>query len=319
MATNDAYICEQCSRGDITSPGSSWCSECEEILCTPCNRIHLLDVSNAIPQLAKTFDSIIKTRQKNIEAVNSQETVIKESIVKLKADLLKDVDLLEKSLLYDLCILREETIAKIDESVNEVSEINDKWSKIKEELDFNIEYGSNSQLFILAEKIKHKLTETEVKLLDMLSKMVNIDIKYCVKEDFSNIISNLSAIKTEYSQCGICHSTQMQERAQFVPAMLSLKLVNVIDLKEHGITSITGVEIVQTNRLLCCCYYSNKLFKYTDDGTYLKERSFDTRPYQIASTPTHNQVAVTMPDSKCILIIDIDSLMSIRLLTTCKT
>lgn len=35
------------------------------------------DVSNAIPELAKTLDAIIKTRQKNIEAINSQETVIK--------------------------------------------------------------------------------------------------------------------------------------------------------------------------------------------------------------------------------------------------
>lgn len=114
---------------------------------------------------------------------------------------MKDVDLLEKSLLYGLCILREETITKLDESVNEVSEIN-KWSKIKEELYFNIEYGSDRQLFILAGKIKHKLTETEKKLLDMLSKLVNIDIKYCVKEDMSNMILNLSVIKTEYSQCG---------------------------------------------------------------------------------------------------------------------
>lgn len=80
------------------------------------------DVSKAISELSKIFDSIIKTRKKNLEAVNCQEVVhvTKESIVKLKADLLKDVDFLEKSLLKDLSNLHEETISELDASVNEV-------------------------------------------------------------------------------------------------------------------------------------------------------------------------------------------------------
>lgn len=139
------------------------------------------DVSKAISELSKTFETIVKTRKKNIEIVHCQEAVIKESIVKLKADLLRDVDLLEKSLLYDLTILREETISELDANVNEVSEMNDNWSQIKEELDFNMEYGSNSRIFILAEKIKQKLTENEIKLQDMLTKMENVDIKYNCK------------------------------------------------------------------------------------------------------------------------------------------
>lgn len=114
----------------------------------------------------------------------------------------------------------------------------------------------------------------------------------------SNTIANIAAIKTENTQCGIRHSTQMQEKAQFVPAVLSFKLVNPIDLKHHGITSITEIEVIQPNELLLCCYHSKKVFKYTDDGTFLKQRSLDTRPYQISSTPTHDQVAVAMPDSK---------------------
>ncbi|VDI35388.1 Hypothetical predicted protein [Mytilus galloprovincialis] len=267
MATHDQIVCGQCSRGDVVSPGSSWCSECEEILCTPCNRIHRLvkvtqyhhladlhepsfiqkesfmnipfcdkhvnknidlycmfhdvvccrtcvleshrpcenvqevedvsgsikssalveDVSKAVSELSKTFESIIKTRKKNLEAVNCQESVIKESIVKLKADLLKDVDLLEKSLLKDLSNFHEKTISKLDASVNEFSEMNDTWSKIKEELKFNMEYGSNSRIFILAEKIKHKLPETEMKLPDILSKIVNVNIKYCVKKKIYQI------------------------------------------------------------------------------------------------------------------------------------
>lgn len=40
MASDDQLFCDQCSRDDTVSSGYSRCSDCEEILCAPCDKVH---------------------------------------------------------------------------------------------------------------------------------------------------------------------------------------------------------------------------------------------------------------------------------------
>ncbi|VDI71393.1 Hypothetical predicted protein [Mytilus galloprovincialis] len=398
MASGDQLFCDPCSRGDTVSSGYSRCSDCEEILCAPCDKAHRIskltlshyitniqdltripkepniqlrfcdnhpeknidfycvfhdaiccqtcileshraceqisliddvcdgikssalveDVSKAVSSLLRTYDSVIENRKTNKELIYSQETIIKESIVKLKQCLLEHVDTLEQSLLADLTKLKEETVKQLDAEITESKLMSENWQKTKLEFDFNVKHGSNSQLFRLVEKLKNQISEEERKLQDKLANTLNVDVKYVVREDSSNIISALAAISLENQSCSIEHVSQMQKNAQFVPSMLSLTLDTSIDLSSHGISSISGIEVTSDNKLLLCSYIAKEILQYNDDGTLLKKKALNTNPYQIQIMPNDTQAAVTMPFKSGILIIDSSSLASIREIDTEK-
>lgn len=398
MASDDQLFCDPCSRGDTVSSGYSRCSDCEEILCAPCDKAHRIskltlshyitsiqdlsripkepniqlrlcdnhpeknidfycvfhdavccqacileshraceqisliddvcggikssalveDVSKAVSSLLRTYDSVIENRKTNKELIYSQETIIIESIVKLKQCLLEHVDSLEKSLLSNLAKLKDETVSQLDAEISESIYLSENWQKTKIEFDFNVKHGSNSQLFRLVEKLKNQISEEERKLQDKLANTLNVDLKYVVQEDSSDIISVLAAISIENQSCNIEHVSQLQQKAQFVPTMLSLTLDTTIDLSSHGNSSISGIEVTSDNKLLLCSYLAKEILQYNDDGTFIKKKALNTKPYQIKIMPNDSQAAVTMPAQYAILLFDAATLLSIREIDTEK-
>lgn len=398
MASDDQLFCDPCSRDGTVSSGYSRCSDCEEILCSPCDKAHRInkltlshyitniqdllcipketkiqlrfcdthweklvdfycvchdvvccqkcileshlgceqisliddvsdaiksstlveDVSKAVSSLLRTFDSVIENRKTNKESIYSQETTIKASIVKLKQCLLQHVDTLEKSLLSNLTKLKAETLKQLDTEITEYKSVSKNWQKSKLEFDFNMKHGSNSQLFRLVEKLKNQISEQEKKLQDKLTQTFNIDLKYVVQKNSSNIISALAAIQIENQPCNIDHASQLQNKAQFVPTMLSFTLETTIDLSSHGNSSISGIDVTYDNKLLLCDFNGKKILLYNEDGTFIRKRDLDdnSHPYQVKIMPYHTEAAVMMPFMSTILIIDVTSLSSVRKINT---
>ncbi|XP_052073241.1 uncharacterized protein LOC127711286 [Mytilus californianus] len=276
------------------------------------------DVSKAVSSLLRTFDSVKENRKNNKESIYSQETMCKTSIVKLKQCLLQHVDSLEQSLFSNLAKLKDETLSQLDAEITEANAMNEYMQKTKQDLDFIMKHGSNSQLFRLVEKSKNKISEVEARLQDNLIKTTNVALKYIVKEDLSNIISALSSITIQNQPCDIEHISQLQKKAQFVPAVLSLTFNEPIYLALHETGSISGIELTSNNVLLLCSYFANTILQYNDDGTFIQKKDLDNRPYQIKIMPNNEQAAVTMPLKSSILIIDAVSLSSIREINTEK-
>ncbi|CAG2185949.1 unnamed protein product [Mytilus edulis] len=202
------------------------------------------DASKAVSSLLKTFQSVIENRNSNKESVFLQEPIIKTSIAKLKQDLLQHVESLEKSLLSELSKLKSEAASQLDTDLAKTKSKSKRWQKIKQELDFNIEHGSNNQLFRLVQNLKNKISDEETKLEENLTRTMNFDLKYFVKEDLCNIISSHCKINIANQHCGISHRSHLHTKAQFVPAVLSFTPTNSIDLSLHGTCAISGIEII---------------------------------------------------------------------------
>ncbi|XP_063448064.1 E3 ubiquitin-protein ligase TRIM45-like [Mytilus trossulus] len=141
------------------------------------------DVSKAVSYLLKTLQSVIENRNNNKELVFLQEPLIKTSIAKLKKDLLQHVESLEKSLLSELSKLKSKAVSQLDTDLAETKSMSESWQKIKQELDFNIEHGSNNQLFCSVQNLKNKISDEEMKLQDNLTRTMNLDLEYFVEED----------------------------------------------------------------------------------------------------------------------------------------
>lgn len=275
------------------------------------------DVSKAVSSLLKTFQSVIENRNNNKESVFLQEPLIKASIAKLKQDLLQHAESLEKSLLSELAKLKSETVSQLDIDITETKSMSENWLKIKQELDFNIEHGSNNQLFRLVQMLKNMISDEEMKLLDNLTRTMNLDLEYFVKEDLCNIISSHCKVNIANQHCGITYISQLHTKAQFVPAVLSFTPAKSIDLSLHEMSAVSALEIID-NRLLLCHYNANKILVYRNDGTFINEKCLEIYPYQISKTPDESHVAVTTIDSLTILILDSESLDCIRMIKTVK-
>ncbi|CAC5419507.1 unnamed protein product [Mytilus coruscus] len=275
------------------------------------------DVSKAVSSLLKTFQSVIENRNNNKESVFLQESIIKTSIAKLKQDLLQHVESLETSLLSELAKLKDETVSQLNIDITESKSMSESWQKIKQELDFNIEHGSNNQLFRLVQRLKNMISDEEMKLQDNLTRTMNFDMKYFVEEDLCTMISSHCKVNIANQHCGISHISQLDTKAQFVPAVLSFTPANSIDLSLHGTCAISGIEIIG-DKLLLCHFNARKILVYKNDGTFIKEKCTEIKPYQISKMPNESHVALTTLDSSTILIIDSESLDSIRMINTEK-
>ncbi|VDI71394.1 Hypothetical predicted protein [Mytilus galloprovincialis] len=276
------------------------------------------DASKAVSSLLKTFQSVIENRNNNKESVFLKEPIIKTSIAKLKQDLLQHVESLEKSLLSELSKLKSDAVSQLDTDLAETKSMSKSWQKIKQELDFNIEHGSNNQLFRLVQHLKNKISDEETKLQDNLTRTMNLDLEYFVKEDLCTIISSHCKVNIANHHCGISHISQLHLNAQFVPAVLSFTQAKSIDLSLFGTRTISGIEII-ADRLLLCHFNAGKILVYKNDDTFIKEKCIEIKPYQISKMPNESQVAVTTHESSTILIIDSESLDSIRMINTKKS
>ncbi|XP_071180174.1 uncharacterized protein [Mytilus edulis] len=277
------------------------------------------DASKAVASLLKTFQSLIENRNSNKESVFLQELIIKTSIAKLKQDLLQHVESLEKSLLSELSKLKSEAASQLDTDLAITKSKSKRWQKIKQELDFNIEHGSNNQLFRLVQNLKNKISDEETKLEENLTRTMKLDLEYFVKEeDLYNIISSHCKVNIANQHCGISHLSQLHTKAQFVPAVLSFTPANSIDLSMHGTCAISGIEIID-DRLLLCHFKASKILVYTNDGTFVKEKFTEIKPYQISKISNESHIAVTTLDCLNILVIDSESLDCIRKINTEKS
>lgn len=269
------------------------------------------DISKAVSSLLQTLNSIIENRKKNKKSVYSQEILIKTTIANLKKDLMQHVDTLEKSLLSKLDKLKEETITYFDNEMISSSSMSEKWQNIKQELDFNIEHGSNNQLFRLVEKLKYDISAVENMLKEKLTTTMNVDLKCNMRTDILSTIFAMATIQDEKQPCDIEHVSQIHRKAQFIPDMLSFTTRNPIDLSVHGLVSISGIEVIDDN-LLFCNYHDRRIMKYKDDGTFVNEICTMGKPYQISLMPGGREAAVTLHDSCNILIINTENLECVR-------
>lgn len=262
------------------------------------------DIVRTIPDLLKTIQSVKESRQQNKEAISVQELDIKDSISKFKMEILRHLDVVEGSLIADLARMKEESLSRLDNELEEIENMNQSVLNHQNNLNFTISHCSRSKLFLLMEKLKHDVSSHENEILKMVAdaKDLKINLKFNTSDIESLLYSSASLDITE-EQCDVKHKSILQKKAQYVPSTINLDLKSFISMPKRS--AITGIEITKENDILICDWQNDKLLIYTEDGSFIAEPPLDGGdPYGIALVPNQDEVVITMPHSKCIQYFD---------------
>ncbi|XP_052105992.1 uncharacterized protein LOC127738695 [Mytilus californianus] len=269
------------------------------------------DISKDIYALRKSAKELVEDRQKNKKRVQQTKKLTQQKITKFRNDINKHLDQLEKKLYSDVDTMErkldEKASTDLSESKTTEKDIEDIW----EQINFLNKHGSESQLLILLNAVRTKITKQSTNLQELIlsHEMNGLDFE---KVDLTSAINSIGLVKHTSSPCSVSYQLPKHVQAQIqqthgnVPTKFEFeKKINIPSGR------ITCIAVTDDNRLLLCndVHLKNNLMAYKETGTLVQTCTISSRIFGIAIIPHTEEAVVSLADVKIVQFVNIVSLM----------
>ena len=265
------------------------------------------DCQEHLTSISKTYKSILKYREENVNDIKDDKEKIKENMKKLKEKLIQRINQVEKELTNKLDILAQENTKFQQDEISKVLEVTEEVELYLKEMLFIVEHGSDKQAFLLCRKIDTYLHQADNELRTTTSQLKRVTFSFDESNDLLPAINSFGDVTVnKIIDHTITHKTLKEQQAQFVPdkttTLSTFKLQNHIEVTGRV---ITGMVVTDDDHLLLCdfnCLNSKLLAVYYPSGKYMKTIDMSYRPWDIAIIPRTHKAVVTFTNNMIQLI-----------------
>ncbi|XP_053391559.1 uncharacterized protein LOC128554319 [Mercenaria mercenaria] len=272
-----------------------------------------------LDQKLKDIDAILKKAiQQDKEVDSSYDLVIKE-VIKLRKEINDRLDQLQKQIQTEADkkkLIDKQTVKKLIETCTAAySDI----KKFKTTLQDSKTSQQNGQLYILIKQAKSKLTLDDLKNTQESLDRTSIQYTFERNKELETLLSkqdifgklNLSSTLVKKEQPILSPTPAALRKKKVFDKLTHIGDINVKTWSDEKDCIITGCAVLSSNKVMLADNSNYKLkLVDTQSKAVLQMKTLDSEPYDIAVLP-QDQIAVTMPNKKEILIMATTGKLSI--------
>lgn len=269
------------------------------------------NVTDELDHILETFGNIAADRQKNVALINSSVETVKDSIFKFKSEVIKHVDILEKSLQADLdrmqAIAVDTLNIEMDQAVSETEVVH----VYKNQMNFVQLHGSDKHTFLFVQTLKTALHDLKDQLISKIARLRSISIKHNIPEDALASLTLGSVIET-----AIPCTEKFKLHIDDYKLYRNFELCQTIDMTQIDKKAfVSGMAVCDDRLFLCNCDWNHntpKVLVCNINGEFIADIEVKGAPWDIAVLPVKGKAVVVLPNTNSIQFIDTKTLTSGR-------
>ncbi|CAG2255324.1 unnamed protein product [Mytilus edulis] len=299
MATAE-HLCDVCQLQNISKPAASWCSECDEALCSACDDLH----------------SHKQRKRSNLKHIDEKTTTYQKEIADRRKQINCHLDALELEMNKNLRDKQQEVkttvegfISIIDSKVKNVEKAIDNINQMKS-------HATDLQIFLALREIEKDVERELSYIKDLKTKpeFKTFDIQLQVSNGLKLLKKNVEVwgeISVNSFDSILCTDITTEKQAQIILPGKSREYVsdiNSITLKENNSFKVeseniklTGCEILPDGEILLVNQTDNTILMYNKSGSCFKEFKLPWTPYDITCIDK-NIIAISSQKEKSVYV-----------------
>ncbi|CAG2220624.1 unnamed protein product [Mytilus edulis] len=271
------------------------------------------DISKDIAALRYSAKELVEDRQKNKKRVGQTKEFSQQKIKKIRNDVNKHLDKLEKKLSYDMDAMERELDEKASAGLSKAKTTEKNIEDVWEHINFLTKHGSESQMLILLNEVRSEMTKQSSNLQELIltQEMNGLDIE---QVDFISSTSSFGFVKHVSSPCSVSYhppkhiQAQIQLTHEKVPTKFEFdKKIDILSGR------ISCIAVTDDNKLLLCNdmhgYFNNNVISCTETGDQIQACTIFHRVFGIAIVPHTEEAVISLANAKIIQFVNISSMM----------
>jgi len=280
--------CENIKPLDVAAKGVIHSSMYEEFA------TDMVSLNNAATQLTDEW-------KKSKEAWGTSKDDVKRAVEKFKAKILKRINEIEEKLMDEIDAAKPGS--KLDKSTvdKQVEEIQDVFKQ------FNLvtKHGLEGQIFRLINTMKTKVP----RMFNDMKILISSEASSRLVFEESNILSmieSLGSITVKTSPFDVkCNPRKIQQAQEMVYTIPSkFRFESSIPINVESAVNITGIGLIDDDRLLLCDYLTTQLYLVSIEQQNLTRIDLAGRPWGIIVKEGEDEALVTLPYEEYIQVVN---------------
>ncbi|XP_071124361.1 uncharacterized protein [Mytilus edulis] len=266
-----------------------------------------LDATELVEHVLETTHTIGKDEKSCIENVVKEANSVKTAVKIVKEEAIRHIEALEKSLLHDLDIKKDEIIQKSKTTINETEDIEKKTKDKKDIFDLVDKHGSEKQAFLAAHAYKQDLTDLEKRVAGITEKLTRFKISLNPEKSLESI-NSLGSIELIEVQSAVKFVQKKKCQSQ-MPIVQPLSLPNFVHKRDLEIENarIYGMTINDNNEVILVDNNDcGRILVYDDNDNYKFQIDTKHQPWDIALIPGKNLGVLTSDQEEVLQFVDFD-------------
>ncbi|CAG2218081.1 unnamed protein product [Mytilus edulis] len=266
------------------------------------------DIMADIRHLIITLNDLHDDRESNLRSLLKNKPVIINRISKVKSQLLKQTDDIERDLQAELSSLQRKYENEINNQKEEISQVLDSLRTNENEIDFLKHHGLSNQLFIALYEQITKIQNIEAKVLQIVSNSLEIEITFDEKK--VQMIDYFEPLSVKFNPCHVQYKSRKLKQAQIIADstknIVGFEKEMELKLKPRVNYCLRDAAITMDNNLLLPNYVSSdrKMYVYSECEGYKNAITFTCGPYGVTVIPDTDRAVVTLPFENSIQFIN---------------
>ncbi|XP_063432008.1 E3 ubiquitin-protein ligase TRIM71-like isoform X2 [Mytilus trossulus] len=260
----------------------------------------------------QTLNTLITNREETGKTFEKDVEEIRSQVKSFKGQVIDHVDRLEKSIidnLQDFCVEEKEGLQHEKDYLLNTRK---SYHKSKSDLDVVIQHGSDSQIFLFAHNLAHRLANDETLIQSKAMMYKDVSVEFKPENGLQDSIQSIGTLNICKQPCLLRSFSQNRRQAQVITRPVETKTQflyrSQIDISVSENVQITAIAVTNDNRLILCNRYSNRLLVYSDSGKFLQDCTLFCKPWDIAILPDGNRGVVTLPLENSIQFLNISNM-----------
>ncbi|XP_063400170.1 uncharacterized protein LOC134684790 [Mytilus trossulus] len=303
---DDVMCCQECLPENHRS-----CDNVISVELASKNSKHSQSFVDFQDQLSFIFEALYKLKNKCKESdsrIEQQETQIRKQIAKIKEDIIKQLEILEESLLKDLTKIKDKSKSRVKRLEKDIGDLITSSKVEKETLEFVRDHGSDKQAFVSINSSKPILDEIETKVKQLFESFTDTNLTF-VESILKEKFEDLGSIEFKETPCIFSFVPYKQCQSQ-VPVVLKRTIPSytyVYDIYTKGevLEGVTGITISDNNTLIFCDVNTGKVYFCDENDNFLSSISFSAKPWNIEAIPGTTTAVMTGRTDPYVRFLDI--------------
>lgn len=269
------------------------------------------DLQERLDNLSLNTGNFLRNREKVLAELNRQKEAIEDTITEKRTALNEYFNKIEDRLKQELATKYEKCALEIHKYEKQIKLNQQKIDDIKADFKQAKTKKTELQLFLATRAIQTMSTEQERLTEETHERLVKYELSLTVDENLTNLLMTFPSFGKINVLETPCHlSVTVGEKRNphvdvpwiFKPVQLKLRKSIPVKKGENGLYINSGI-INEDGRVILADKYNNRLIIYKDNGKFEREVSLSCAPWDVSGIG-NNKVAVSLPDSNMIEIVD---------------
>ncbi|XP_063416557.1 uncharacterized protein LOC134698373 [Mytilus trossulus] len=283
-------------------------------------------VEKDIKSILHLLDKMVNNKSTNIQTAEQQCEGIKESIVKIRNQMNKHLDHLEKRLCQEVDIIWNQEKSNATDLITEIKEKKKTLKKVHKNLPTVTTHSSKLQSFLGLHQMEQQVHQCQryVDNLEDDERAKEFSIKMRQNDEIENILSKLKSLKSlgevmvERTETGFSRETSVRRKAQVESqSNINNMTMNIeTKIKINMGKMISDMICLMDGRVLVVKQWG-KVNLFTSDGKLQKQLPIPGEPYSVTQI-NQNTIATTYPSERAIKIFNMENETVTKVITLDK-